>query len=372
MSNNILLFPINKQFTGKCGKIHKVEFKKILIGKGVFDDLPIILKEFYGNSQFLLVGDKITTELFVNKIVNAFSLPPNTCVINGATMEEVQRVATQLFKGVIPVAIGGGSVIDVVKLASYIKNIPFVSVPTSPSHDGIISGTASILVNGKKTTQKAKPPEVALLDTVVLASAPKRLISAGYGDVLVKFTSLKDWQLSNMDTGEFYCEDSVSISDRVLEQICTSLQSSGLNVTDLAYALVNSGASMVIAGSSRPESGSEHIVSHYLDTHSPRTGLHGEQVGLLTLLISHYYVEKAPEIWWTQPSRQPEEIRRFLSLAGLPHTLAELGIQASLVIEALQNASTERPDKYTILHKFPPNKNEATDLVIKSKLFQMV
>jgi len=92
MSNNILLFPINKQFTGKCGKIHKVEFKKILIGKGVFDDLPIILKEFYGNSQFLLVGDKITTELFVNKIVNAFSLPPNTCVINGATMEFFKKI----------------------------------------------------------------------------------------------------------------------------------------------------------------------------------------------------------------------------------------------------------------------------------------
>ncbi len=63
ISYNILPFPINKRFIGKSGKVHKVEFKRILIGKDFFDDLSIILKVFYGNSQFVLVGKFINEKL---------------------------------------------------------------------------------------------------------------------------------------------------------------------------------------------------------------------------------------------------------------------------------------------------------------------
>jgi glycerol-1-phosphate dehydrogenase [NAD(P)+] len=365
MESNTLLFPVNRDFTGKCGVVHSVWFKKIHIGHGALWELPVIINEFYVGRKVLLVGDIVTKQLFVDKISKLFSPPPEAFVIGGPSLEEVNRLAETLARDTVPVAVGGGSVIDVVKLASYMRGVPFVSVPTSPSHDGIISSTASITVKGKKTSFKAKPPETAVLDLTALSSAPKRMISAGYGDVLVKYTSLKDWELSHMDTGEYFCQDSFEISLKTLDKISSDLRVHGVDVVDLVYALVNSGGSMVIAGSSRPESGSEHIVSHYLDNHAARPAMHGEQVALLTLLLSFYHSVLNP-YWWNEKDKSPEEIFRVLRLAGLPQWFQQLGISDTEVLEALVNAVKERPDKYTILHKYPMDARTAQELIVKT------
>jgi glycerol-1-phosphate dehydrogenase [NAD(P)+] len=54
----------------------------------------------------------------------------------------------------------------------------------------------------------------------------------------------------------------------------------------LATALMLNGVAMEIAGSSRPASGSEHLISHALDLINPKPRLHGLQVGVATYLIS--------------------------------------------------------------------------------------
>ena len=46
------------------------------------------------------------------------------------------------------------------------------------------------------------------------------------------------------------------------------------------------GIAMEICGSSRPASGSEHLISHALDATSVRPRLHGLQVGVASYLIS--------------------------------------------------------------------------------------
>ena len=54
----------------------------------------------------------------------------------------------------------------------------------------------------------------------------------------------------------------------------------------LGSALLLNGISMAICGSSRPASGSEHLISHALDSVSKRPRLHGLQVGVATYLVS--------------------------------------------------------------------------------------
>ena len=54
----------------------------------------------------------------------------------------------------------------------------------------------------------------------------------------------------------------------------------------LANSLLVSGLAMEIAGSSRPASGSEHLISHALDSVSVKPKAHGIQVGVATYLCA--------------------------------------------------------------------------------------
>jgi glycerol-1-phosphate dehydrogenase [NAD(P)+] len=54
----------------------------------------------------------------------------------------------------------------------------------------------------------------------------------------------------------------------------------------LATALMLNGVAMEIAGSSRPASGSEHLISHALDMTGARLRLHGLQTGTAAYFVS--------------------------------------------------------------------------------------
>ena len=62
--------------------------------------------------------------------------------------------------------VGGGRPIDVAKCASFNLKMPFVSVPTAASHDGIVSSRASIINDkGRKESLGAQPPLALVADT---------------------------------------------------------------------------------------------------------------------------------------------------------------------------------------------------------------
>jgi glycerol-1-phosphate dehydrogenase [NAD(P)+] len=102
-------------------------------------------------------------------------------------------------------------------------------------------------------------------------------------------------------------------------------------------ALIVSGVSMSVAGSSRPASGAEHMVSHALDRLVPGRALHGEQCGVATIVA--LYLHGAA---W-------EEARDALHHVGAPTTAKQLGIPRDTLVEALLQAHTIRPERLTIL-----------------------
>ena len=102
-------------------------------------------------------------------------------------------------------------------------------------------------------------------------------------------------------------------------------------------ALVSNGVAMSIAGSSRPASGSEHMFSHALDRIAPKSALHGEQCGVGTIMMMYLHGGN-----W-------QEIRDALKKIGAPTNAEELGIEDKYIIEALVQAHSIRPDRYTIL-----------------------
>jgi glycerol-1-phosphate dehydrogenase [NAD(P)+] len=177
----------------------------------------------------------------------------------------------------------------------------------------------------------------------VIAQAPWRFVISGCGDVIAKFTAVKDWKLAHQKVNEYYGEYAASLAlmsaKLVMEnaELIVSRKDEGLRV--LLEALISCGVAMSIAGSSRPCSGSEHLFSHALDMLNNHHAMHGEQCGVGSILTAYLYKSN-----W-------QKIRNTLKQIGAPTTAKELGVKDYEVVKALELAAKIRPERYTILHK---------------------
>jgi len=113
-------------------------------------------------------------------------------------------------------------------------------------------------------------------------------------------------------------------------------------------ALISSGISMSLVGSSRPASGAEHMFSHALESLGSRA-LHGEQCGFGSILMAKLQGQD----WKT--------IRDKLKLIGAPVTIKELNTNKETIIQALLEAKKIR-ERYTILDEKPLTEEKALEL----------
>ncbi len=226
-------------------------------------------------------------------------------------------------------AIGSGTINDLVKMAAYLLDIPYIVIATAASMNGYASGIAAILENGLKTTQIARPPRVIFLNTHILKIAPFKLTQAGLGDLISKPVSNADYWLCDQMENSGYSELPGKIVDRAMREALENLagltdkndsEDSYASFRLLSRALTLSGISMFVAGSSSPASGGEHLISHLWDmeahTAQKETNLHGTQVGIATCITSALYHQllrieqpnfKNPEPWETEEKRIRQE-----------------------------------------------------------------
>jgi glycerol-1-phosphate dehydrogenase [NAD(P)+] len=239
--------------------------------------------------------------------------------------------------------VGGGTAIDVAKMASEDLGLGFVSVPTAASHDGIVSGRGSIPEADTRHSVAADPPVAVVADTGIIAEAPWELTTAGCADIISNSTAVRDWRLANRLKDVPYSEYAAALSEMTAEMLVDNADAIRPGLEESAWAvvkaLVSSGVAMSIAGSSRPASGAEHPFSHQVDRIAPERGLHGHQVGVGSILTA--YLHDGDRGLW-------QSIRDALSALDAPRTADELGLDDEEVIEALTSAHEIR-DRYTIL-----------------------
>jgi len=335
---------------------HMIELPRIvMIGNRVLEKLPDVCKELEHEKDILILADSKTKGIAGDKsgaMLEGAGMTVATDTVAGSTEAEIGRLVEK-HRPAIVIAAGGGTVIDVSKMVAYRRNVPFISVPTAPSHDGIASETASITgKDGKKHSIRAKPPIAIVADIGILKSAPYRLIASGSADAISNLTAVKDWRLAHKARGEYYSEYAASLSLLSSEIV---IKSAGLirkhnerGIRNLIEALISSGISMSLAGSSRPASGAEHAFSHALD--SMGTGsLHGEQCGLGSILMSYHQ-----GLEW-------ERIRDALRAVGSPVTKDEIGISKQSIIDAVVGVREVR-ERYTIMNEKPLDAKGAEDL----------
>lgn len=317
-------------------------FGKFLLDLGPTKTVSIIA----GSNVQKIVKTKISKSLADSKIKSVWHMPSTNDEKSIKTVEnKVRKDRSDLIVG-----IGGGRSIDIAKMISFNLAKPFVSVPTTASHDGIASPFVSI--KGEKPhSLVATAPLGVFVDIDVIKKAPKKLLAAGCGDLVAKITAVKDWQLGRDNTGEYYGRYSsnlASMSAKILLEATEKKKRP--DIREIVEALISAGVASCIAGSSRPCSGSEHLFSHALDKLAPGVGLHGEKCGLGAILMAKLQGQD-----W-------KKIANTLKNVGAPTTAKQVGLDKETIVQALVMAQSLRPERYTILKQVKMTEKKALDL----------
>ena len=287
-----------------CGIEHRCDIRDIRVGSGLVTQVGRILEENAFPKKLLLVADKNTLNASAGILesLSGFSVTLHIYdSLRVATMDDVRLVERYFDRVDGVLAVGTGSVHDPARLACARQNKPLCLFATAPSMDGFASYSAPIVDGNFKTTHPAKCPEVIIADTRILANAPTELKSAGFGDMVSKYIALIDWQVSHLLTGEHYCERVADLTRFATDRLMSMADKVTLADEEAAGAVFESllmtGIAMSFTMTSRPGSGTEHILAHYWECMELLEGklpnYHGEDVGVATLMMLRYYGELA-------------------------------------------------------------------------------
>lgn len=331
---------------------------------------PVFERRMKGR-RVLLVADRTTAQFLppVADMAGRCAAACGTLVLPSpepvADEETVRRVADGGADYDYLLAVGAGTLNDLCKYAGFLTRKPSGVFATAPSMDGFTSGVTPLIEKGFKITRSAQTASDVLIDLDVLRRAPRIMTGAGVGDILAKYCCLTDWRISSLLTGETVNEEAFSLmleAVRACDASLPSLARGGADgVEKLMDALLISGYAMVIAGNSRPASGAEHHMSHYLEMDFLRRGeripLHGVKVGLGTMASLYLYrtlrrrpaFEGCDRVYAEADKLPPPEYAEdILREFGCPTRFSQLGVPEETVRRMFFEAYRIR-DRFTVL-----------------------
>ena len=301
-----------------------------------------------------ILKEKIEKSLKSKKIQFVWHLSKDNQITN---LNKIEKDVKKDHSDII-VGIGGGRSVDTAKIVSFNLDLPFISVPSAASHDGMASPFVSVKTD-KPHSIVASAPLGVFVDIDIIKKAPTRLLSSGCGDLIANIIAVKDWQLGHEKTGEYYGRYSANLalmSANIVMENSSKYSKKGLDARVIVEALISAGVASCIAGSSRPCSGAEHLFSHALDKIAPVKGLHGEKCGLGSIMIAKLQGQD-----W-------KKIAKTLKNLGAPTTAKQVGLKDEQIIDALVIAQDLRPERYTILKEIEITERKAMNLAKSTKV----
>jgi len=313
------------------------------IGEGILKKVDKILKKnsLYFKNPLIVTGGGVTKKL--GQIVARGFKRPSFTEVETNLFSEVSKLETAIekVKPDLVIGVGGGKVIDSSKFACTRRLKPFISIPSSLSNDGVSSPISVIKFKKEIRSIGVNMPTGVIIDLSVIKNSPPDSLRAGIGDLISNLSATLDWKLAMKFKKEYYDEFAASLARNSAKLIL--LQNKTLEESEflfnLAEGLVLGGIAMGIAGSSRPCSGSEHLISHALDSLYNLNTFHGEQVAMASLftLYLHNY-------------RCLDKIKNFMQQNGLATTPQSIGLTKKDFLKALERAPSTRPERFTILN----------------------
>jgi glycerol-1-phosphate dehydrogenase [NAD(P)+] len=288
--------------------------KRLEIGRGSLARGADVFRELFPGRVPVQVCDPATFGA-VARAPADLDLPGETAMFKELHAEWKDVVAVQSVlaehEEAIPVAVGSGTINDLVKLASHRLGRPYLCVATAASMDGYTAYGASITKDGSKQTFDCPAPAAVVADIDVIDAAPSHLTASGYADLLAKVTAGADWIVADALGIE-------PIERHAWETVQSSLRDALQHPIDaelLTEGLIMSGFAMQAMQSSRPASGAEHQFSHLWDmqhhTHEGVAPSHGFKVGVATIAVARFYeklMKLSPAEFHAAPDVERDEI----------------------------------------------------------------
>lgn len=287
-----------------CGKKHIADIDDIIVENGAINRLPEVINGYGAKKAFILAdvntykaaGERTVSILYENSVpfssyvFQNTALEPDELAVGSAVMHFDNSCD-------ILIGVGSGVINDICKILSFRSKIPYIIVATAPSMDGYASATSSMSMDGLKVSLPDKCADTIIGNIDILKKAPEKALISGLGDMLAKYISIAEWRISNIITGEYYCE---KIAQMIRDAVKKCVQNAdGLLKRDDAAVkavfegLVIGGVAMTYAGLSRPASGVEHYFSHIWDMRGLEFGTpvstHGIQCAIGTLYAARLY-----------------------------------------------------------------------------------
>lgn len=325
---------------------HKIAIPSILeVGKNNINNVGTLIKKGMFKKVSVCFGDGIYElfgETIKKSLIEANIEIQNIETIVNINFDEISKKAFELPNDVDAlIGIGGGKAIDAVKYMSFLKKMPFISIPTSTSNDGFASSGASLLVNNKRMSLPAKTPYGIIVDIDVIKGAPEKFIYSGIGDLVSNITALYDWKFEE-ENGKTIVDDFATMISKKAVNSFVRTEFKGIKddlfLKELVDSLTLNGISMEIAGDSSPASGAEHLISHALDKFLQNPQLHGVQVGIATYIMAKVQNHRA------------KRIKTILEETGFFEYVKTLKMKKDDFKKAIDLAPSIKPGRYTYIH----------------------
>ena len=191
-------------------KLHRMQLpREVVVGRGTLELVGDICKKLgFSKTAFVVTGEK-TVEIAGDRVIELLEkagMKVRHILVSSPTLWNVRAVEMKIKirRPQLVLGVGGGAKIDVAKLSSARCGIPYFSIPTTASHDGIASPLASIKGLAKPFSVMAQSPMAIIADTDVIMKSAHRLTASGCGDVVAKITAVRDWRLAHRVRGEYY------------------------------------------------------------------------------------------------------------------------------------------------------------------------
>ena len=324
---------------------------------------------------------KIAGERFSQTLTESgFNEVAATIVEKGSVRAEVDKAREKIrtVKPCLVFGIGGGVNMDIAKASAFLEKSRWITVPTIFSTDAMTGINATFRgeergVDGRlhegDYDLTVGPPYACIVDTEIIRKAPWRFQAAGYADYVAKLCAIEDWKLAySRGKDDDYSEYSIMLASAQTEYLMKNasrirkMEEPVFN--SFLLAMMNDGFLTQMGGSSRILFGSEHIVGQGLmeeQLHVGVKGLHGEQVGIGTILMAYLQ-----DLDW-------RALKKALEDVGAPASAAQIGLDAEAIIRTLVRARAineawirDRPDIYTVLMEKPLTENSAREIAIKT------
>ena len=178
------------------------ETRALVIGPGVITEIARVFQAQFPGRHAVIVADRQTFAIAAQRVADVLAAAGVGCIepfvysdpklyAEYGFVEQLEDSLRQ--HDAIPVAVGAGTLNDLVKLAAHRVGRAYLCVATAASMDGYTAFGASITYRGAKQTFNCPAPRGVIADIEIIRRAPPEMTASGYADLLAKVTAGADW-----------------------------------------------------------------------------------------------------------------------------------------------------------------------------------